>query len=369
MEWGAQQSEGLAKVEAWHKSRDKQIFRLFGYAGTGKTTLARHFASLIKGNTVYGAYTGKAAIVMQKSGCAGAATLHSMIYKAVRDSKTGHVDFIWNEDGCMKGAALIIIDECSMVNEEMARDVLRYDVPVLVLGDPAQLPPVQGGGYFTDVQPDHMLTEIHRQAEGNPIVHLATQVREGNRLERGAYGASKVISRKDLDRKEVVQADQVLVGMNRTRHLYNDRMRCLLRHSGSFPNEGERLVCLKNNANKGLYNGGLFEVHKTYDRVIGSINDRVVRLAVRSLDFDGNPAVDVAIPEQFFLGTEAEMHWKEKIKADQFNFGYALTVHKSQGSQWENVMLFNECEAFKENWQRWLYTGITRAAERITIVQ
>ena len=58
---------------------------------------------------------------------------------------------------------------------------MSFGVPVLVLGDPAQLPPIQGGGYFTEAEPDAMLTEVHRQAFDNPIVRLSMDVRAGER--------------------------------------------------------------------------------------------------------------------------------------------------------------------------------------------
>ena len=72
-----------------------------------------------------------------------------------------------------------MIDECSMVDAELGRDLMSFDVPVLVLGDPAQLPPIQGGGFFTEAEPDAMLTEVHRQAQDDPIVRLSMEVREG----------------------------------------------------------------------------------------------------------------------------------------------------------------------------------------------
>ena len=57
-----------------------------------------------------------------------------------------------------------------MVDEDLGRDLLSFGKPVLVLGDPAQLPPVKGGGFFTEAEPDVMLTEVHRQAADNPII-------------------------------------------------------------------------------------------------------------------------------------------------------------------------------------------------------
>src|SRR4029453_17373579 len=110
-----------------------------------------------------------------------------------------------------------VIDECSMVDAELGRDLLSFDCPLLVLGDPAQLPPVAGGGFFTEAEPDAMLTEVHRQARGDPIVRLSMEIRAGRSLAPGQYGESAIVTRATLDRERVLQADQVLVGRNVTR--------------------------------------------------------------------------------------------------------------------------------------------------------
>ena len=197
MIWTEQQSSALLAVDAWYKSKPrKQVFYVAGYAGVGKTSLAKHFAESINGLVLYAAYTGKAALVMRNNGCQNASTIHSLIYRAEEDSK-GKISFRLNFSSILKTAALLIIDECSMVDKELAYDILRFGVPVLVIGDPAQLPPVSGAGYFTGSKPDVMLTEIHRQAQDNPIIYLATQVREGHTLSSGKYGDS-IIS-KNID--------------------------------------------------------------------------------------------------------------------------------------------------------------------------
>ena len=161
-----------------------QVFRLFGYAGTGKTTLAKHLAEDVDGKVAFAAFTGKAALVMRAKGCVGASTIHSLIYRARESGEETPSFDLWDEAPASK-AKLIVIDECSMVDADLGRDLLSFGVPVLVLGDPAQLPPISGGGFFTDAEPDMMLTEVHRQAQDNPIVRLSMDVREGRAL---AYG-------------------------------------------------------------------------------------------------------------------------------------------------------------------------------------
>jgi exodeoxyribonuclease-5 len=129
------------------------VFRLFGYAGTGKTTLARHIADGVDGEVKFAAFTGKAALVMRNKGCDNASTIHSLIYRA-RESGVEQPSFELWDDAPASKAKLIVIDECSMVDAELGRDLMSFDCPLLVLGDPAQLPPIQGGGFFTDSEPD-----------------------------------------------------------------------------------------------------------------------------------------------------------------------------------------------------------------------
>src|SRR5438034_5919862 len=220
------QNAALTAASNWLKATRGRasIFRLFGYAGTGKTTLAKHLAEGVDGKVLFAAFTGKAACVMRNKGCQGATTIHSLIYKA-RDSGQETPTFeLWDEAPASK-AKLIIIDECSMVDAELARDLMSFGVPLLVLGDPAQLPPIQGGGFFTGTKPDAMLTEVHRQAQDDPIVRLSMDIRAGKSLEEGQYGETQVVRRANLDPKRVIGADQVLVGRNVTRRAYNARLR------------------------------------------------------------------------------------------------------------------------------------------------
>lgn len=367
--WSPQQAAALDAVAKWYRERSKQVFRVFGYAGTGKTTLARHFAEGLKGQVCYAAYTGKAAMVMRKNGCVGALTIHATIYAVEIDPKTGVRNFKLRDVDDLSHVKLFVIDECSMVDEEIGKDLLSFGVPVLVLGDPAQLPPVRGGGFFTNAEPDVMLTEIHRQARDNPIIDMATTIREGGRLDFGRFGESRVIERADLQTADVIEADQVLVGMNKTRTNYNTRMREIHGRSGPLPVVGDQLVCLRNDRTLGIFNGGLWRVLEILKRRKGHINDHCIRMHVASLDFDSSTPVEVRVREEFFQGRGNEVPWKELRGTQEFDYGYALTVHKAQGSQWDHVCLFDESGAFSADRARWLYTGVTRAASKITIVR
>lgn len=362
MNWSPQQDDALRAVSDWLKSGSPQLFRLFGYAGTGKTTLARHIAEDVDGTVVFAAFTGKAALVLRNKGCEGAQTIHSLIYRS-RGVDEESPTFVLNRESVAAKAKLIIIDECSMVDEELGRDLLSFGTKVLVLGDPAQLPPVKGGGFFTEAEPDIMLTEVHRQAADNPIVRMSMIVREGGRLEAGEYGESRVIRRDQITPEIVLAAGQVLVGLNKTRRNYNARMRQLMGHSSNVPVVGEKLVCLRNDKSKGLLNGGAWIVQELKTSKKG-----LVTMRVTPEDDTGGKPVKVSVLPNFFDGTEEEVPWELRRHTDEFTFGYALTVHKAQGSQWDDVVLFDEAYAFREHRARWLYTGLTRAAETITVV-
>lgn len=361
--WSSQQDAALSQVSTWLKDKSgPQVFRLFGWAGTGKSTLARHLAGDLK-SVRYAAFTGKAALVMRRRGCKGATTIHSLIYSLVSDTES-EPRFILDPESNAASADLIVIDEVSMVDELLARDLLSFGTKVLVLGDPFQLPPVQGAGFFIEEEPDCMLTEIHRQAADNPIIRMSLDIREGGYLERGRYGESKVIARADVDQGEVMEADQVLVGRNKTRLDFNNRIRELKGLPHQVPVEGDRVVCLRNNPRKKLLNGQVWTVGAAKKK-----NGGKYQLDLLTEDASaGVSEVKVITHKAFFSGEEATLDWPVRRGFDEFTFGYALTVHKAQGSQWDNVYLFDESFVFREDKQRWLYTGVTRAAEQITVV-
>jgi len=292
------QDVALQKVARWLKDRDRPFFYLAGYAGTGKTTITKKLVENLDGRAVFGAYTGKAATVMERNGCFGATTIHRLIYKPkgksreellrlerlLADRGPDHPDaesirraieierqnvskpnFTLNEASDVRNAALIVVDEVSMVGGRMAQDLLSFGVPLLVIGDPEQLPPVKDTGYFTTREPDAMLTEIHRQAKDNPIIQLATAVRNGEALSLGDYGDSRVLRMGDERVSEDVRkTDQLLVGMRKTRSAYNARMREVLGRKGLLE-RGDKLVCLRNDHELGMMNGSLWCVKDVGD--------------------------------------------------------------------------------------------------------
>jgi exodeoxyribonuclease-5 len=288
----------------------------------------------------------------------------------VSDEETGKTTvsplFSINRQSPLAQAALIIIDECSMVDEALGRDLMSFGTPILVLGDPGQLPPISGGGFFTEHEPDILLTEIHRQARDNPIIDLAMQVREGNEIMHGDYGAAQVIGKNQVDRDMVLEADQVLVGTNRTRRRYNMRLRELKGFTQAIPQAGDKLVCLRNDPSKALLNGSLWQVMTSSKETVKP----GINLMIRPEDDDmDRGASKIKLLKSVFEDPDLEVPWSTKKRYDDFDYGYALTVHKAQGSQWNSVVLFDESYAFRDTRERWLYTAITRAAERLVIVR
>jgi exodeoxyribonuclease-5 len=403
MEWSNQQEIALKRVQQWRETSDNPVFMLAGFAGSGKTTLAKYFARNSKGTVLFAAYTGKAAHVLRQSGAPNVSTIHKLIYlpkdkckarlreleaeldqlsvpflklsdeqmkriteltDAIKQERTNLERPSWtlNNDSPLQHASLLILDEYSMVDQQMGEDLLSFGCPILALGDPGQLPPIFGNPFFMR-QPDYMLTEIHRQAADNPIIRMSKDVREGKDLAPGTYGDSRVIRFRDIAQEElrslVLSTDQLLVGKNATRTSSNRRTRELLGRKDLTPESGDKVVCLRNNHQSGLLNGQTWTVKST-----PVVDDEYL---VLRLGNDEGGEVTCLAHFNHFIGTADKLDFWTRRNAEEFDYGYALTVHKSQGSQWNNILLFDEWR--HQDRQKWLYTAITRAAQQVTVIQ
>lgn len=379
LQFSTQQSNALLAAEQWLKSwyantaGTPQVFKVFGYAGSGKTTIAVYFAKTIGRGVLAACFTGKAALVLQKKGFL-ASTIHSLIYKCeevdVMDEKTGEptgeteLAFVLNhEDSPLLNAKLLIVDEVSMVNKELAEDLLSFGKPILVLGDPGQLPPITGTGYFTSGQPNIMLSEIHRQALDNPIIRMSLDIRTGKGIRKGKYGESEVVAKSNLDYQvDLLSTDQVICGLNRTRRNLNDRARIYRGfNQPNIPMDREKLICLKNNREKGFLNGSFW-----MPTAAPVLDGEYAEMNLTSLDMAGKTA-KAKVPLEFFRGEEDKLPGAKRRGGDEFDFGYVITAHKSQGSQWDSVLVINENYCFREHAVKWLYTAVTRAAEKLKL--
>jgi exodeoxyribonuclease-5 len=398
-----EQYRAIDAVRGWYagqslRSRSEMPFRLFGPAGTGKTTLARSVGpALGLDNVVFGAYTGKAAHVLRRKDVP-ATTIHSAVYKPVDNyevraewrrltaelasinssSITQNVmrsarlieeiealeatmrrpSFEFNPHSDWADADLIVLDEVSMVNANMAADIERFGVPVLVLGDPEQLPPIEGGGYYTATQPDVLLTEVHRQALQSPVYRLATQIREGK-------GWSPV----PVSLAAAMEADQVICWKNSTRWNLITKMRQKLGRPKEWPVIGDRIMCLVNNKDAGILNGQQFDV------LAATREGEDWMLSVR--DDEGHEREVLAYPDGF-LGFEREKAGRDTLRAYRgerglFTFANVVTCHKAQGSEWDHVYVVDQThqmwKSSEAEKRRWAYTAVSRASERVTIAR
>lgn len=417
------QKAAAAAVAEWFETTTKDprnadpFFYLAGYAGSGKTSIAKSLVEqLFPGDAEgsdkndhddfaddaddplanspfrYAAYTGKASLVLNRKGCSPASTIHSLIYRVIENPQTREITFKRRES-LPKIVKLIIPDECSMINDEMANDLLKFRVPLLFLGDPGQLPPIDGSGFFSTRAPHFMLTEIHRQAGESPILLAATAAREGRSLLGLPYKNSAETSIRLLENSptwaDLLTYDQVLCGTNKLREVLNDQLRLAqgfrtYTSANPIPTAGEKLICTRNNWSiPGLVNGSLWKVIsaeplpptvvKATDRFSGRTETLTVsnRLKFTLESWDAKelyPEIEVISHLSFFDKTiPAPKHKIEWSGLTQLDFGYAISVHKSQGSEWNKVFLFNESASFRENRKHWLYTGITRASKFLTI--
>lgn len=254
----------------------------------------------------------------------------------------------------------VLVHNCSMVPNHMMDDLISFGKPILVLGDPGQLPPVKGEGFFTKRKPDAMLTEIHRQAADSGILQIATMVREGKRPAPGEYGIERsfVLPTEELRRggdmgmATLRHADQVICGYNRTKTSLNAFLRGF--SAPVLPVKGDKLVCLRNNHDRGFYNGStMVAVEDAWEHG---------RTAYVDVERDGvveNVEIDRAAIAGAGPGNDYDL-----IALD---YAWAMTCHKAQGSQWGKVLVLDESDVARDYAKEWLYTATSRASEKLVL--
>src|SRR4051812_40369639 len=326
-----QQQQALNRIANWYEYGRSPPFSLAGPAGTGKTTLAREVGEALWITDVqFGAYTGKAASVLRGKGCTPASTLHSLLYKPFKAAGKP-VEFIWNVESELHDADLLILDEVSMVDAELAADVERFNVPVLVLGDPEQLEPIAGEGHYTKRAPDFRLTETHRFFIDGPVGRVATAIRESDDPRFG-------LTRDDVVEHSVelaMEHDQILCWRNATRWMAIEKIRARLGRPAGVPVAGDRIMCLTNNKALGVFNGEQFDVlgatRDDGDWVLDLRDDADHYRVIRALDIGFTQAGQASV--KGYLGGRGPVMYA--------TFSQAITVHKAQGSQWDSVYVVN----------------------------
>lgn len=425
------QRAAITTVKDWFENRTKeqQVCRVFGYAGTGKSTIVKYAIEELGlstsgaeskiGDVLYAAFTGKAALVMTRKGTP-ASTIHSLIYRVSEASpqeieklkaevaeiqaklpslgvaerlfeesrlrslelrlKDVHKPrFVLNSESVLRDAKLLVLDEVSMVGAEMARDLLAFGKPTLVLGDPGQLPPVKGEGAFDTDKPDVLLTEVHRQAGDSAVIRLATWAREGKPIPYGEHDEFVwKMRRSDVDASGLLRAGQVICGRNATRMQLNLAMKQAAGFATPYPaGAGEKLICLRNRNDIGLVNGmfvTLDDIEEDGDEIAfkasittedghkvgGETNGKRERFRIYRGHFDDHLSPD---PDR-----DRRDHHKKRTLIECV-WGWAITCHKSQGSQFENVVVFDDgLGRTPQDRARWLYTAITRAERGLVLL-
>ena len=364
-------------IKYWIKKPKPQIARLWGYAGTGKTTFIQSLR-FGKIKPSYCAFTGKAASVMKSKGMRNATTIHGLIYDFDRKAT--------NDEHSDKGLKfklrrrknlldLVIVDECSMVNEEIGQDLLRVTKKLLVLGDQGQLPPVKGTGFFNRNDLDAIdleFIEIHRQAENSPILDFATHARLGKKIEPSNDPACTVKIEPTPNNINSLheEGDIIICWRNKTRHQFNKEALKRRKLKERRLMEGMQVVCLKNNRDLGLLNGTIWtvkEVGKEKSHTDGKEQKNYLTKECVLMDDEGNETKAHLINSSFGKDKFDMSHLKNKNHA-AFDYGYAITCHKAQGSQWERVSIYVEMWRGHEDYDKWLYTAATRAQKSLYVL-
>lgn len=284
--------------------------------------------------------------------------------------------FSLNLESSVREKRLIVVDEASMVGDSITDDLIKFGVPILAIGDPEQLPPVGDHPGFTAGRPDFFLDEIHRQALDNPIIQLTMDIRAGKSIRPCTMGdAVRIVTRRDDRWSLNPDYDAMLIcGTHRKRFRLVGKIRNLLGYDSTGPMEGEPLIMTRNSRkNSALVNGTFVRCLKD----AGNLINGKAAFPLNIRDEDGQDYNIRCVQEYFeaHVGkgknvASAEMRdvYKAKKEEEHIDFGWAITCHKAQGSQWDNVIVHDESSVFRKDASRWLYTAATRAAKELTIV-
>lgn len=361
-----EQTFAVSQITSWVTDplNTKKEFKLGGYAGTGKTTIIKHLLKNLPRQTKcrVSAFTGKACNVLGKKGVA-AQTLHSLIYD-VEHNTDGTVSFIkkYRLDG---NPSLVIVDEASMVSCDLYDDLKSFNIKLLFVGDPGQLEPV-GQNPNLMKQCDFVLSKIHRQAEKSPIITLANSIRTGGTLKHiSNLEGGLVIKDKSLSADLATSHNQIICAKNATRTKLNERLRQFLSKSGHMT-VGEKIMVLKNSRQFAVFNGLILTVqeilHEDGFSWLLNLEDEVGN-KYRHLSVWKRPYTH---PEEWFIKDKTK-HPICPSKVIYTDYAYAITCHKSQGSEWDRVLVVDEwIPPALWDMARWRYTAITRAAKHLT---
>lgn len=322
-------------------------------------------------------YTGKATLVLKASLIEhgslckrdSVSTIHGLIYSPIEENQ---IIVGWEKKDDIE-ADLIVVDEASMLDQSIWLDLLSYRRPVVAVGDHGQLPPISGQ-FSLMSSPNLRLEKVHRQAESNPIIRVSLLAREQGLVPTGRFGGHVLkINRSSDDYASLIDdllssynsETLILCGYNHTRIALNNAIRQKLGFDTSLPQVNDRVICLRNNHKKQIFNGQLGTIQSIKNKDSDWYDSRIL--------LDEGVAFEGAISRHQFnqpRGLNFTDRRGQTLRGDIFDFGYALTVHKAQGSQAKKVILFEErfAKMDEPSWRRWLYTGVTRAREELVLI-
>ena len=358
-------------------------------AGTGKSTLVKFIVSALDIDPdyiCYVAYTGKAAKVLREKGCPNAMTAHRLLYQSFpRADGTFYHKVKRPLDWPYK---LIVVDEISMLPKEIWDLLLSHNIHVICLGDPFQLPPI-GEDNQVLYNPHIFLDEIMRQAQESEIIRLTMDIREGKPLSLYKGNEVQVIDTKDIIGGMYGWADQIIVAKNLTRRNINTQMRKMLFEvDNDIPVEGDKVICLHNSwetvteAGDVLTNGTIGTLSNIkYNHYHPFLHPQ---MTADFLSDDALEDLDICPQDMYFRGLNVDYKLlttgEETVTAKNFrrfpkhfrpltfDYGYCITCHKAQGSEYDKVLVFEEFLKGGDH-DRWLYTAATRAKEKLVIVR
>ncbi len=385
MELTRKQEEGL-KIAIERYLNHEPYTVIAGYAGTGKSTLIKFIIAALDidpDNVAYISYTGKAAQVLRSKGCPQAMTAHRLLYKSIQKSDGTFVHI--PRETLALNSDIVVVDEVSMLPKPMWELLLTHGVYVIATGDPGQLPPI---GESTDVleHPHIFLDEIMRQAEDSEIIRLSADIREGKVIKPYRGKEINIVSKRDFVEGMMTWADQVICGKNNTRRELNDCFRKMIWQDpnlSSTPLVGDKVICLKNNwdqiteIGEALVNGTI----GTIDGMSAYPNDYLgmkCKIVFTPDTYDKSITADQSFRNLLIdwklittgvqtLNKENFRTFPRYLRPEQFDYGYVVTCHKSQGSEWEKILVIEEILKATDH-TRWLYTAVTRASNKLTLV-
>ena len=392
MELTKKQEEGLKIAVARHKNREKYTV-ISGYAGTGKSTLVQFIIDALdvdKDKVAYATYTGKAAEVLRKKGNPNAMTLHKLLYDSIPRQGGGFIRIPKKQ----LDYSIVVVDEVSMVPKTMVDMLLAHRIYILFLGDPFQLPQIDKKETHTLLDKPHIfLDQVMRQAAESEIIQLTMKIRNGEDIPF-MHGKEVIVAPKaELVTGHLTWADIIICATNKTRHNMNRQKRELLGYSGVLQT-GERIIVKRNywedcdEDGNALVNGTVGTVANPYEsfvRIPSYVKNDRRDLPLIGCIFtpDGGKSFDTfEIDKDYLLKEEPCVDWRVSyqlgklkpkigdILPKQATYGYALTCHAAQGSEFDKVLVIEESFPFdKIEHARWLYTACTRASSRLVLVR